>query len=270
MATMTKARASELTYETILLADSSSETQFQSLRRLDKSQIQQSLCSADKDTIWIGEDRSTVVELVKSAKGHFNKLGGLLLMFKPIIEDIPTLSGFFDRIAFSANGILSAEELTEVLSVKNRSDLFIGGVVDLASETITLWRGDLTTLTVPFSAFPPSGDGISPDFHDFSVIDYGNTVRFGEYEASSDAILYEHDAKYRRRKKRELVKSEKGLGPSIRRLRKQRGLRREDFDPLDPKTIARIEQGKVKSVQKKTLKTIADRLKTTPEELSDY
>ena len=75
---------------------------------------------------------------------------------------------------------------------------------------------------------------------------------------------------YRRRKAKERLKSEQSLGASIRRLRKQRGLRREDFKPLAAKTIARIEQGIVKSVHKRTLKTIARVLGVEPEEIETY
>ncbi len=46
---------------------------------------------------------------------------------------------------------LPAGELAEVLEAENRSDLFIDGNVDHATETITFCRGDLTKLTVPFS-----------------------------------------------------------------------------------------------------------------------
>lgn len=158
----------------------------------------------------------------------------------------------------------------KALAAKNRDQLFIGGTVDKASETVTLWRGNLDSLAVPFSAFPPSGDGIAPDFDDFAVTDGGQTVRFGKYEAAADAILYEYDAEYRRQKSKERLASERTLGASIRRLRKQRGLRREDFAPLAAKTLARIEQGRVKSHHAKTLATIAKVLGVKPDELETY
>jgi DNA-binding Xre family transcriptional regulator len=54
-------------------------------------------------------------------------------------------------------------------------------------------------------------------------------------------------------------------------LRKQRGLRREDFEPeLSAKTIARIEQGRVKRIHRKTLGVLAERLSVTPKELASY
>ena len=99
---------------------------------------------------------------------------------------------------------------------------------------------------------------------------YWHAIRLGKYEAASDALLYEYDADYRRRKAKERIASEQGLGASIRRLRKQRGLNREDFAPLSSKTIARIEQGKVRSIQGKTQATIAKTLGVGVEELESY
>src|SRR5688572_25574141 len=116
-------------------------------------------------------------------------------------------------------GLLAGNELGEALSAAHREELFIGGAVDHASEIVTLWRGNLESLGVPFSAFPPAGDGTVIDFGKFSVIDSGQTVRFGEYEAATEAILYEYDPVYRRRKAKQRRESEQTLGASIRRLR---------------------------------------------------
>ncbi|MEX2120596.1 MAG: helix-turn-helix transcriptional regulator [Pirellulales bacterium] len=194
-----------------------------------------------------------------------------MLLYKPPVETLAALADCFERIAFGSMGsFLPSEELAEVLAARNRGDLFIGGTVDRASETVSLWRGNLDSLVVPFSAFPPSGDKISPDFEDFAVTDYGHTIRLGNYEAAGDAILYELDPAYRRRKTKERLQSERTLGASIRRLRKQRGLRREDFAPLAAKTLARIEQGKVNSVHGKTLSTIAKVLGVEPAEIKTY
>jgi DNA-binding Xre family transcriptional regulator len=132
---------------------------------------------------------------------------------------------------------------------------------------MTLWRGDLEPLT----AFEKSGDGVRPDFARFAVADYGQTIRLGDYEAAADALLYEFDPQYRRRVARLRRQTEQSFGASPRRLRKQRGLRREDFSPdVAAKTIARIEQGKVRRIQKKTLHALAARLRVKPEEIETY
>jgi DNA-binding Xre family transcriptional regulator len=185
---------------------------------------------------------------------------------------LPALTSCFRRVAFTADGgFLPAEELAEVLKADDPSDLFIGGTMNYATETITFWRGNLKPLTVPFSAFTASGDGTEPDFEAVSVIDCGQTIRLGEYEAAVDAILYEYDSPYRRRIAKQRIREDRSFGASLRRLRQQRGLRREDFQPeLSAKTIARIEQGKVKRLQQKTLDALADRLAVEPEEIGTY
>ena len=91
-----------------------------------------------------------------------------------------------------------SDQLAEVLASKNKSDLFIGGIVDQSSGTITLARGDLSMVTVPLSIFNADGP-CKPDFSRFEIDDYGYTLRFGEYEASAHAVLYRIDPAYRRR-----------------------------------------------------------------------
>lgn len=176
------------------------------------------------------------------------------------------------RIAFKTDGgFISPAELVEVLEADNSAELFIGGNVDSATETLTFWRGDLKALTVPFSAFEPSGDGTLPDFGRLSIIDSGQTVRLGDYEAAVDAILYEYDPEYRRRIAKQRLQEDRSFGAALRRLRKQRGLRREDFEPeISAKTIARIEQGKVQRIHKKTLEALANRLAVDPQEIATF
>ncbi len=65
----------------------------------------------------------------------------------------------------------------------------IGGGVDPKTRTLTLLRGDLRSLIVPFALFPQSGDGTTPHFSKLRFTDYGSTVALGDYEAASDAIL---------------------------------------------------------------------------------
>ena len=188
------------------------------------------------------------------------------------IRTIPALSSAFQRIAFAVDGgFIAADELAEVLKAENRANLFIGGMVNQATETITFWRGNLKPLTVPFSAFEKSGDGTKPNFNAFAVIDCGQTVKLGDDEAAVDAILYESDLAYRREINKKRQETEQSFGASLRRLRKQRGLRREDFEPdVSAKTIARIEQEKVKRVQRKTLDVLANRLSVEADEIGTY
>lgn len=87
--------------------------------------------------------------------------------------------------------MISKEEIQEVLKHKNSDKFLIG--VDVKSETneIKFLTGDNREVVVPFSLFKISGDGTKPDFSDVSIIDYGQTVKLGVYEASVEAVLSE-------------------------------------------------------------------------------
>jgi DNA-binding Xre family transcriptional regulator len=188
------------------------------------------------------------------------------------MKTIPVLSSLFRRIAFAVDdGFIPAEVLAEVLEADNRANLLIGGFVNDVMQTVTLWRGNLESLTVPFSTFEKSGDGTEPDFNAFSVTDCGQTVKLGNYEAAVDAILYEYDPAYRRAISKKRLQEDRSFGAALRRLRKQRGLRREDFEPdVAAKTVARIEQGKVTRIQKTTLESLAKHLSVEPDEIASF
>jgi len=236
------------------------------------TELRNSVAHATRDSLWVSYAGDLTEALVKSASLGTPSLGFGLFIHSLDMKTIPALSSFFRRIAFTMDGgFIAAEELVEVLEADNRPDLFIGGSVNHTTETITFWRGDLKPLTVPFSAFEKSGNGTKSDFNEFAVIDCGQTVQLGDYEAAVDAILYEYDPQYRRRISKQRLQEDQSFGASLRRLRKQRGLRREDFEPdLSAKTIARIEQGKVKRVQKKTLNALAEHLSVEPEEIETF
>ena len=234
--------------------------------------LRDSVAQATKDTLWVSYEKDLTEALLKTVLGPPRSLGKALLIHALNPLSFPALTSCFKRFAFALNkDFLPPDELAEALQAENSADLFVGGSVDPANQTITLWRGTLEPLTVPFSAFEKSGDGVEPDFDHFSVTDSGQTVRLGDYEAAADALLYEFDPEYRRRVSKERRQSERTFGASLRRLRKQRGLRREDFEPqVAAKTIARIEQGLVQRIQQDTLHTIADRLRVKPEEIETY
>jgi DNA-binding Xre family transcriptional regulator len=234
--------------------------------------VRDSVAGATKDSLWISYAGDLTEALVRNVSAAPPSLGLGLFIHSLELGAVPPLASRFRRIAFATDGGFSpAEELAEILQVENRSDLFLGGSVNRATRTVTFWRGDLKPLTVPFAAFGTSGDGTEPDFGRFRVIDCGQTVRLGEYEAAVDAILYENDPEYRRRISKKRLREDRSFGAALRRLRKQRGLRREDFEPvLSAKTIARIEQGKVKRVQEKTLNALAERLAVDPQQIGSF
>ena len=165
---------------------------------------------------------------------------------------------------------LPHEELIEAVTRDDASERFVGGSVDLQAKTLTLLRGDIKAVVAPFSIFPKSADGTAPDFAGLRLTDYGRTVALGDYEASSDAILYELDLDYRRRLKKHRRQSDRTFGASLMRLRKQRRLKRSDFASVSSKAIARIERNEVEKPHAKTLEAIADRLGVQPEEIESY
>ena len=196
---------------------------------------------ATRDSLWVSYASDLTDALVRSASTAQPTLGIGLFIHSLDMKTLPALSSRFQRIAFTADGgFIPAEELAEVLEAKHASDLFIGGSVDHATQTITFWRGDLKALTVSFSAFEKSGAGTRPDFSNFSVIDCGQTVRLGRYEAAVDAILYENDPEFRRRISKKRLQQDQSFGafaaalaqaawPAARRLRA--GAFRQDDRP---------------------------------------
>lgn len=166
--------------------------------------------------------------------------------------------------------MLPVHELAEVLEQSNREDFCIGGSVERQHRMVVLVRGNLDVLPVPMASFEATADGVAPDFDDFEVIDYGQTLRFGDYEASFDAVLYEMDQVYRRRLNRKRRKDDRSFGASLRRLRLQRGLGRDDFPGVSAKSIARIERDEVERSHPRTLEKIAHRLGVDIREIETF
>ena len=166
--------------------------------------------------------------------------------------------------------LLELPDLLDVAASFNRNDLFIGGIVDIEDQALILYRGDFTSLLVPFAWFEPRPVAGSPDWSRFQVTDCGQTLRVGEYEAAADAILYDFDPVFRREAKMRLLQQDDSFGGALRRLRLQRGLRQSDFPPLSVKEVARIERGEVSKPHRRTMLTLANRLGVEPEEIEDY
>ena len=163
----------------------------------------------------------------------------------------------------------SQTDLLEALTAPNRSDLFIGGAVDAAAKAIILIRGNLDSLVVRFDWFGSTSGRTRPNFKKFEVTDSGQTVRLGDFEASTDAILYDHDAQYRRRAKKRALKRDDSFGGALRRLRLMRGLSRESLRDVSAKEVARIERGEV-DPREDTIRKLAKALQVQPDEISTY
>lgn len=165
--------------------------------------------------------------------------------------------------------LLSSEVLIDVLHAPRPELLFIGGGVVPRQDVLMFYRGNLERLVVPKSWFKKSGSN-APDFNDLEIIDYGQTVRLGRFEAAVDAILYDHDNAARRYMKKIVLANDSSLGAALKRLRLQRKLRREDFAGVTAKSIARIERGEVKHPRAATLALIAKQLDVEPNEIINY
>lgn len=88
--------------------------------------------------------------------------------------------------------MLPLHELTEALQhCASDAKLCIGGIVNVHEHAIMLVRNDMSIISAPMSMFKRPADGPVPDFSDFEIIDHGQTLRFGHYEASFDAVVEE-------------------------------------------------------------------------------
>lgn len=234
--------------------------------------------------VWIATKREATDDLLREAfhpsflqvphhgRRPRRQLGRLLILHTPRPESIPILEELFTSVAWGATSFktLPPRELAEVLVSDKRHNLVIGGFVDTQTETLTLYRGDFEKFSVPLSLFKPSGTGTLPDAAALEVTDYGQTVRLGDYEAATDAVLYEVDPDFRRAVHAERRAEEKTFGACLRRLRKLKGLRQGDFEPIPAKTVARIERGETQEPHGKTLQLIAERLGVEPDEIKSY
>lgn len=196
-----------------------------------------------------------------------------LLVLQPLsAEQRGILGELFRHVLAPAEHtrVLPQAELAEVLAAPERADYVVGATVDHESELVLLHRGNLDTVLVPFAWFRQPDGGTAPDFRDPGVGDFGQTVRFGEYEAAASAILYDFDPDYRKRAKKRALGLDRSLAGSIRRMRISRGLRQSDFPGISAKEIGRIERGLVDRPHPATLAAIAERFGVSLEELRSH
>lgn len=220
---------------------------------------------------WLAPRAASLSLLVDAAEAH-HTWHRLLVLDKPSTARRELLSTLFRVVVAPGDGVrlLPTEEIAEVLAHKHPEDFFIGGVADAEDKALVLYRGSLERVVVPFLWFRTAPGGSKPKFDEFEVIDNGQTVRLGKYEAATDAILYEFDPEARARMKSNLVEKDTSFGGALRRLRLQRGVSRDGFRGITPKTIARIERGEVAKPQARTLARIAKKLGVEPDEIETF
>ena len=245
-----------------------------------RAAVLKALERTNADSLWISrrsekteELARTLVELISNKAQRRSSFGNLLTLEAAKAQVRPTLEGLFGHVVGVSRQFkrLPLEELTEVLRAlpDERRDVFIGGVLNSELGALVLVRGNLERVIVPLTIFRASGRA-TPDFSKFELGDYGHTLRFGEYEATADVVLWEVDPDYRKRAKAKERAHSKGFGPSLRRLRKQRGLSQSDIPNVARKTISRIENEEVEKPHGVTLNRIAKALGVAPEEVETY
>lgn len=156
--------------------------------------------------------------------------------------------------------VLPREELMVALKSPRGRDLVVAGVVDFDDQLLILYRGDLTRLVVPIDSFRPNATGLKPDMAAFQVTDFGQTLRFGEYEAATHAVLYGADQDYRRREDRDADEREGTFGSQLRNMRLAKRIPRSGFPGVTEREVARIESGEVERPHLATLKVMAEGL----------
>ena len=85
---------------------------------------------------------------------------------------------------------LDFKELKElkVLSWAAKRYLVVAGYSDFLRHQLVLFRPDGRMVIAAFDMFEPSKNSY-PNFYELEIIDYGNTIKLGKYEASAGAIL---------------------------------------------------------------------------------
>jgi hypothetical protein len=243
---------------------------------VSSSHFLEELHKTSADSVWITHEPSIIEEALKEPdifdlRSNLKKKTYILILGETQKSWEPSLDSLFKKaFVFGKDTGLGISETLEIFASKNPSHFVIGGTLELGLSLLVLTRGDLSTLPVPLSAFKESGDKIIPNFKEFSIVDGGQTLKFGEYEASVDSILYEFDPEYRKYLKNQRNRTDKSFGACLKRLRLQKGLLQSDFGDIDEKAIGRIERGEVRRPHQNTLDKIAKVLGISSKEILNY
>jgi hypothetical protein len=241
-------------------------------RLTTESEIRNALERSGRRALWVTPNVAAVRLLLAALVGR-SKGDQRLLSLEPANAARHSLLHAIFRFVVSADEgirLLKVDELADVLGSPNRDELFVGVAVAPADAAVILYRGNLEPLIVPLAWFRTRPGGPKADPTNLAITDSGQTVRLGEYEAATDAILYEFDNAYRLRAKKRELERDNSFGGALRRLRLQKGLRRTDFPGLTPKEIARIERGEVKKPHTRTVAILAKRLGVPAKQVSTY
>jgi hypothetical protein len=225
-----------------------------------------------KKATWLAVDLSSADMLLGEVREQKPRFFGRLAVLERATPSIVALGTKYFTTVVTQPGLiwLPNHQVIRTINSDDAADRVVAGMVDKDAGNLLLYRGDLQPVVAPLDSIKPRL-GVEPNFNDFEIIDWGHSLRFGEFEASVDSILYENDADYRRRIRQRRHADEKTFGASLRRLRRQREMRQSDFEPdVAAKTIARLENDEVEKPHGQTLQRIADALGVAPEEIETY
>ena len=108
---------------------------------------------------------------------------------------------------------------------------------------VVVTKADFSKLVVKMASLHTNENGPKPRFDNIEVIDFGNAIRFGQYEASMRSLLYQNDHEYRLEQKKQRLVTERSFGACLRRYRLLKSMDQTDFSSVSEKTIRRIEEG---------------------------
>src|SRR5207244_3076912 len=133
------------------------------VRAAVRAVLEETACAASGLVTWIIGDLHLGDQLVEEAAGRWTAqrrgLGDLLYLERPRPEAVLSARSFFSHVAWtdSRKHWLSPSQMLEVLILSDAKKYVVGGLVDPQTDTLTVYRGDLTTVTVPLSVFKPTG-----------------------------------------------------------------------------------------------------------------
>ena len=255
----------------IVILETDSETwpetvdEVEPIRLQTPAEIDEAL-DLDENTLWVARNPALFHDYIGRGHGrHWRRL--LLLGSAPRIR-LEYLRQLFTAVVAPGDdiGLLPEDQLFAVLAEEHPEDYFVGAGYNEDDDAVVAYRGDLRTVTVPLDELEPNPRN-KPDPTDLEIVDWGQTLRLGDFQVPADAILYERDPDFRRRRRARRREFDDSFGGSIRRLRKQRGLTQQEIPGVSSKTVGRIERNEVENPREDTLRKLADALDVDPERL---
>lgn len=227
-----------------------------------------SLQRRHRASIFLVSDGTILDHCALALAGSSRRSGALVVLFCPRPQIVPGLLRSLDRVIYvDAGAACTPEQTIEILHTPDRRERIVGALADRGTATVTFWCGDLQPLVVG-AGWIRAKTGVGRIASDrLRIMDMGKTVAVGESRLLAEEIRCDFDAVFRREFRRRQWATDDSLGSKVRVLRRQLGLRREDFPGVDAKTVARIERNEIRRPQRETLRLMAQTLGLSHEHL---